>query len=98
MANTTLTGLRLYADKLNESVDKFVDKASVCDLKFISDDIITINDFIRELQRSDIYVGLDPNISKKFREAKAKYELHKEILENDCICATKKQIGMLKKK
>lgn len=88
---TPQTGLALYTQKLDDEINKFADKAEKCDLQFIVSNIITINGFLGELDKASRFAVLPENLDKRYRELKVKYELYKEILENDCNCVNRRQ-------
>lgn len=85
------SGLALYTQKLDDEINKFAEKTEKCKLQFITDNIMTINGFLGELDKASRFAVLPQDLEKRYRELKVKYELYKEILENDCECMNRRQ-------
>lgn len=81
-----LSGLRLYTQKLDDEINKFADKTIKCDLRFITDDVITIHGLIGELEKAYRFAVLPEDLSKQYRELKIKFNMYKDIFESDCDC------------
>lgn len=90
-------GLKLYTLRAEEEINKFANKVTKCDLNVITDNVITIHEYLKELEKADTFAVLPEDLRNKYLELKKIYDTQKETLGRECICISKRELKVIKK-